>query len=340
MHRRWIVPLFLLSALISWPMLAWTQRSQGGVFVEVHGKVELPDGHPAPRGSIVTMETPGGGFNAQAMTDDMGRFVFPQMSAGIYEVHVRVFGFLPEEQTVDLSTVRSANLSFTLRPDPARKDVNIPPGGPDEAIAVPLDPNAPDDARKDFESGRALLSSGKDLDKSVELFKKAIARYPEYSEAYLLMGAAYSSQGKWDEAEKAFRKTIDLKKNVGGAYVALGSIENEKKEYGEAEKYLLQAVELSPTSPDAHFELGRTYWGLHRWDVADQQLAKANALRPDNAGQHVLLGNIKLRERDAVGALAEFKQAVQLDPKGPMAAPTQQMIDKIEAALQAASQKK
>ena len=337
MPWRWMFPLILLSL---WAPPAYSQLTQSARLVEIHGRVLLPNGQPAPVGTVVTLEAPGGGFNGQAMTNSQGKFDFPQMSAGLYEVHVRVFGYLPEEQTVDLTEIRSAYLTFALKPDPSRKDVNVPPGGPDEAIAVPLDPNAPDDARKDFESGRALLSSGKDLDKSVELFKKAIARYPEYSEAYLLMGAAYSSQGKWDEAEKAFRKTIDLKKNVPGAYVALGSIENEKREYGEAEKYLLQAVELSPTSPDAHFELGRTYWGLHRWDVADQQVAKANQLRPDNAGQHVLLGNIKLRERDAVGALAEFKQAVQLDPKGPMAAPTQQMIDKIEAALQAASQKK
>src|SRR5262249_53702051 len=157
--------------------------------------------------------------------------------------------------------------------------------------------------------------------------------YPNYSEAYLLMGVAYSSQRKWDDAEKALQKTIELNKKAGGAYVALGSVENEKKEYAQAEKYLLKAVELAPNSADAHFELGRAYWGQQRWDVADQHVSKANQLRPGNAGQHVMLGNILLRERDAVGALKEFKQAVQVDPKGPLAPPAQQMVDKIEAAL-------
>jgi cytochrome c-type biogenesis protein CcmH/NrfG len=80
---------------------------------------------------------------------------------------------------------------------------------------------------------------------------------------------------------------------------------------------------------------------LQRWDVADQHVSKANQLRPNNAGQHVMMGNILLRERDAMGALKEFKQAVQLDPQGSMAAPSQQMVDKIEAALKhAANQKK
>jgi tetratricopeptide (TPR) repeat protein len=152
---------------------------------------------------------------------------------------------------------------------------------------------------------------------------------------------AYSSQKKWDDAEKALHKTLELNKNIGGAYVALGSVENEKKEYSEAEKYLMKGVELSPNSADAQFELGRAYWGMQRWDVADQHISKANQLRPDNVSQHVMLGNVLLRERDAVGALKEFKQAVQLDPQGPFAAPSQQMVDKIEAALkQAEAQKK
>ena len=333
--------VFAVTVLILSSFQVWAQRSQSVHPVEVHGRITLPGGRPAPVGTLVTLESPGGGFNGQAQTDSQGKFSFSQMTPAIYELHVRAFGYLPESQTVDLTVSPSAYLNFTLKPDSSRKDVVVPPGGPGETINAPLDPDAPDDARKDLEDGRHLLSGGKELDKSIDLFQKAIQRYPQYSEAYLLMGVAYSSQKKWDDAEKALQKTIELNKNAGGAYVALGSVENEKKEYSEAEKHLLKAVELSPNSPDAHFELGRAYWGLQRWDVADQHVSKANQLRPNDAGQHVMLGNILLRERDAVGALKEFKQAVQVDPKGPLASPSQQMVDKIEAALkQAEAQKK
>ncbi|HMK23059.1 MAG TPA: tetratricopeptide repeat protein [Terriglobales bacterium] len=321
--------------------LSWSQRTGSAHPVEVHGRIVLPNGRPAPVGTIVTLESPGGGFNGQAQTDTQGKFSFPQMTPAIYELHVHAFGYLPESQTVDLTISPSAFVNFTLKPDPSNKENPIPPGGPGATISAPLDPNAPDDARKDFEDGRNFLSSGKDLDKSIGLFQKAIQRYPQYSEAYLLMGIAYSSQKKWDDAERALKKTIEINKSAAGAYVALGSVENERKEYSEAEKYLLKAVELSPNSADAHFELGRAYWGLQRWDLADQHVSKANQLRPDSAGQHVMLGNIMLRERDAMGALKEFKQAVQVDPTGPLAAPAKQMVDKIEAALkQAEAQKK
>ena len=136
------------------------------------------------------------------------------------------------------------------------------------------------------------------------------------------MGVAYSSQKKWDDAEKALQKTLELNKNVGGAYVALGSVENEKKEYSRGREV---PGEGRPTGA----QLGRT--PNSNWDgpiggcsggmSADQHISKANQLRPDNVSQHVMLGNVLLRERDAVGALKEFKQAVQLDPQGPLRCP-------------------
>jgi tetratricopeptide (TPR) repeat protein len=321
----------------------WAQRTQQPPRpLQIRGQIRLPDNRPLPVGTTVSFEIQGGGIAGQAQTDTQGKFEFHPSEAGSYEIHVNVFGFLPETQEVDLRTVPTALVNITLKPDPKRKEENpVPPGGPGATIAVPLDPNAPDDARNDMESGRSILSGGKDLDKSIKLFQKAIARYPQYCEAYLLMGVAYSSQKKWDNAEKALQKSIELNKNAGGAYVALGSVENERKEYSQAEKYLLKGVELAPNSPDAHFELGRAYWGQQRWDVADQHVSKANQLRPGDAGQHVMMGNILLRERDAMGALKEYKQAVQIDPKGPLATPSQQMVDKIEAALkQAEAQKK
>jgi Flp pilus assembly protein TadD len=332
---------FLFGSLLLWGAHASAQRTTTPPRpLQIRGQIRLPDNRPVPVGVLVIFELQGGGLAGQVETDTQGKFEFHPSAAGVYELRVNAFGFLPEAREVDLRGSPTALVTFTLKPDSSRKEPVIPPGGPAATIAAPLDPNAPDDARKDFEGGRNLLAGGKDVDRSIALFQKAITRYPQYSEAYLLMGVAYSTQKKWDDAEKALQKTLELNKNVGGAYVALGSVENEKKEYSEAEKYLVKGVELAPNSADAQFELGRAYWGMQRWDVADQHISKAIQLRPENVSQHVMLGNVLLRERDAVGALKEFKQAVQLDPQGPFAAPSQQMVDKIEAALKQAEAQK
>lgn len=331
-HRPMRVLATVVTFMCLFCGLAWPQRNVQRLG-QIHGQVRLPDGRPASVGTAVTLEMRGGGgVAAQTQTDRSGKFEFTQLQQAIYEVHIDATGYVADQQEVNLNAMPMAYVNFVLKSNPTSAGPAVPPGGPGASISA-IDPNAPEGARKDFESAQELLSEGKDLDKSIQLFKKAVAQYPKYSQAYLLMGVAYSSQKNWGEAEKALQKAVELNPSNAAAYLALGSVDNEKKNFAEAEKSLLKAVELSPQSADAQVELGRAYFGLGRWADAERQIAKANQLRPDVAQQHVMLGDIFLRERNADGALKEFQEALRLDPTGPMAEPTRQMVARIEAAL-------
>jgi lipoprotein NlpI len=57
------------------------------------------------------------------------------------------------------------------------------------------------------------------------------------------------------------------------------------------------------------------------------------ALRPEFPAAHHLLGNILLRKRDAPAALQEFREYLRLEPNGPFAPPTREVVAKIEQAL-------
>jgi tetratricopeptide (TPR) repeat protein len=300
---------------------------------EVRGQVRLPDGRPAALGAAVTLEMRGGGgVAAQTQTDRNGKFEFTQVPLAFYEVHVRAVGYVMDQQDANLNMMPMAYLTFILRPDSTSKAPAVPPGGPGASISA-ADANVPEAARKSVADAQQLLTQGTDIDKGIELLKKAIKQYPQYSQAYLLMGVAYSSQKNWSEAEKSLQKAVELDHDNAAAYLAAGAVENGKNNFPDAEKYLLRAAELAPESADAQFELGRTYFGLGRWEAADQRVAKANQLRPTDSQQHVMMGNILLRERNAEGALKEFQEGLRLDPTGPMAEPTRQMIARIEAAL-------
>jgi tetratricopeptide (TPR) repeat protein len=333
MQRRWV---YTLALLILCNCLCHAQRTTPSARpASIRGQVRLQGNQPAPAGVMVSLEMVGGGPPSQTQTSDQGKFEFTQVYPAQYEIRIYAAGYEADPQMADVIGVPSAYLTFVLKPKPSSKDPAIPPGGPGASISA-VDVNAPDEARKDLESGRKLLSEGKKLDQSIEFFKKAIALYPQYSEAHFLIGVAYSSQKKWDDAEKSLQKAVDLNKGNGTAYVALGSVENEKRNYSEAAKYLTRAVEVVPQLADAHFELGRSEWGLGHWDVAEQHVARANQLRPASASQHILMGNILLRERNAEGALSEFNEALRLEPKGPMADATRQLVARIETALKEA----
>ncbi len=333
-HRRMRVLATVIIFMCLSCELAWPQRSNVPRLAQIHGQVRLPDGRPATLGTAVTLEMRGGGgVAAQTQTDSSGKFEFMQLQPAIYEVHISAVGYAADQQEANLNAMPMAYLSFTLKPDPTYAGPAVPPGGPGATVSA-IDANTPEGARKDFESAQELLVQGKDLDKSVQLFKKAVAQYPKYSQAYLLMGVAYSAQKNWGEAEKALQKAVELNPSNAAAYLALGSVENEKKNFTEAEKPLLKAVELSPQSADAQVELARAYFGQGRWAEAERQIAMANQLRPNVAQQHVMMGDVFLRERNAEAALKEFQEALRLDPTGPMAEPTRQMVARIEAALQ------
>jgi tetratricopeptide (TPR) repeat protein len=305
---------------------------------EIRGQIRLPNGRPAPSGIFVTLEMRGGGGAAgQVQADQSGKFEFRQIPLAIYEVHVRAQGYQEDFQEANLNMMPQTYVNFVLKPDSRTGAPAVPPGGPAATVSA-IDPNVPDSARKDFEAAAELLQSGKDFDKGVELLKKATKEYPQYSQAYVVMGIAYSSKQSWSDAEQALQAAVKANAKNPVAYLSLGVVKNETKNYEDATKYLLKAVELSPESPDAHFELGRTYYALQKWQLADAEFTKAIHFRPDNAEQHLLMGNVLLRERNAPAALKEFQEAVRLDPQGPMAEPTKQMIARIETALQQSQQ--
>ena len=302
---------------------------------EIRGQVRLPNGRPASPGIQVTLEMRGGGgAAAQVQTDQSGKFEFRGVEPAFYEVHVRALGYQDESEDANLNMNPQTYLTFVLKPDPRPGATPaVPPEGPAATVSA-VDANVPDSARKSFDEGAQLLQSGKDFDKGIELLKKATKEYPKYSEAYVVMGVAYSSKQNWSEAEDALQSAIKANDKNAAAYLSLGLVKNETRNFDDALKYLLKATELAPESADAHFELGRTYYATQKWQLADAELVKANHLRPENPEQHVYMGNVQLRERNAEGALKEFQEAVRLDPQGPLAAPTKQMIAKIETALQ------
>ncbi|HET7214542.1 MAG TPA: tetratricopeptide repeat protein [Terriglobia bacterium] len=311
---------------------AWGQRqgvppfppSQG----RINGHVRLPDGRSAGSGFLVLLEIRSGGTYGQVQTDSTGKFEFTNLSPDLYIVRIRQVGYRDTLEEVDLRTVSSAYVSLEVQPL-NKENESVPVGGVVSVQQMAI----PDNARKEYESGKELLINHKDYDKSINYFKKAVAAYPNYAEAYLGMGLAYTETKQWKEARAALEKAVAANDKDAGAYIALGGLANIQGKYPEAEQPLLRGLQLAPESPEAHFELARTYWAMGRWQDAEPHAAKAVQLQPNNAGAHILMGNILLRKRNGEGALHEFKESLRLDPKGPLAPATEKMVLKIEAAM-------
>lgn len=301
---------------------------------EIRGQVRYPEGPAVGQGITITLESDQGGVVAQAQTESQGKFVFSQIPQAVYVVKLRERGYREVSRRVDLTMGPTAYLIIELQPLPRQTSSAVPPKGLSSLVSA-QELVVPEDARREFERGKKLLLEDKDPAGSIVHFRKAVQLYSSYAQAYLLTGTADMDLNKWKEAEAALEKAIALDQKLAAAHLALGTCYNQEGNFAAAEKPLLQGLQLNPDAAEGHYELGRAYWALGRWPEAEAHAREAAKLRSDFGPVHVLLGNIMLRKRDAPAALQEFKEYLSLDPKGLLAAPTRDLVVKIEKALAA-----
>lgn len=300
---------------------------------QIQGQVRYVDSGQPVLNALV--ECDGTSGNSQKLTDRDGKFAFG-VSPGHYTVSVRVPGYRPEEQSVDLVQNQSEYMFFRLRSDPSTAN-KLRPNSPT------IDANVPPEARKEFEQAEAALTSNK-MDEEVRHLEKAVSIYPKFVEAYLRLGAAYMDLQQWDKAEQALKKTIEIDPKAANGYFALGEVYRRQKKYDQAEKVLIDGFGVETRSAQAHLTLARVYWekvagvkdeALWRppLEKSYEEVKQALALDPNLAAAHLLKGNLLFKVRRAEAALTEFDEYLRLDPKGPLADQTRLLADKIRTAL-------
>jgi tetratricopeptide (TPR) repeat protein len=324
LHRYLLA--FIFALVISSPLIAQRDRdtysSPSANSFEVVGQVRIAEtGLPANRVPI-RLERFGGGLVDQIDTDSTGRFRFSNLQRGYYRVILNVPGFRPTQQDADLQVVFRAYLVFELASENS---------GPLALIDV-IDARAPAEARQELIRGREALSK-KSYEESVAHLQKAIAVYPEFYEAHLLLGTALMDARDWKKAEVAFQRAVELKAGSAAANLSLGEVYWREKRYDEAEKTLLDGLKLDDKSWHGYFTLARLYWDLGNIPKAGPAIGRTLQLKPDFAEAHLLAGNILLRINQPERALAEYQEYLRLEPKGEFAAQTRELVQKLSKAI-------
>lgn len=289
---------------------------------EVVGQVRLAEtGLPASKVPI-RLERFGGGLVDQIDTDNNGRFRFPNLPRGYYKVIVSAPGFRPAQQDADLQVVFRAFLIFELTADKA----------PAAVLLDVIDARAPAAAREELTRGRTALSK-KSYPEAITHLQKAIALYPDFYEAHILLGTTFVDEREWKQAEAAFERAVALKAGSAIPMLLLGEVYWREKRYDEAEKTLLDGLKLDDKSWNGYFVLARLYWEQENIGKAAPAIGHTLQLKPDFAPAHLLAGNILLRINQQERALAEYQEYLRLEPKGEFAAPTRELVAKLSKAI-------
>jgi protein O-mannosyl-transferase len=220
-------------------------------------------------------------------------------------------------------------------------------------------PKSPNDCRLAYYLGTALAENGyaeepdpekrKAIDEeALTHLRRAVAMYPDFTEANAELGRVFDRQQKYDSAEyydlraiklnpnhtiatnnlgsvyletgrydlaaQTFRKAIAINPSFNLAYFNLARTVNQLKQYDSAIYYYNKALIFEPNNVDAFQEKGMAFFSLNRYDSAEQCFKMVLRLKPDESSAINNLGAIYLNTKNYPSAIEQFNRSISLNP--------------------------
>jgi tetratricopeptide (TPR) repeat protein len=265
-----------------------------------------------PRASVWLCDD-GGNRLLEAVTSENGEFSFPGLHAGAYILKITAPGFIPLDMNVDVNFGTEHGISVFLKPAAkSPKEQSVDPSISAHELAMP------DAARKRMDSGKRKLYVGNSAEAALHEFEAAVAKAPDYYEAYYQMGMACLSLQKPSDAEKYLRTSVSLSNQTyPEAVLALAILLLGRHDSSNGEPLLRRGLELNPDSWVGYYELGKLeLYRMHLQPALDAAKT-AESLAPQQPKVYRLLSLIHLRQKNYQAAVADLDAYIRLDPDSP-----------------------
>jgi tetratricopeptide (TPR) repeat protein len=159
------------------------------------------------------------------------------------------------------------------------------------------------------------------LERSVSALKTALERNPRLAEAHHELGTAYHLQRRSSEGIAAYLQAIALRPgwaaprfNLAGVYADADMFDQALSEY----RHLLQDPgELQNSLHRIHSAIAATYQRAEKPDEAIAAFKTSITLNGDYYVARVGLGNLYFELSKFEAAIAEYKEAIRLQPQDP-----------------------
>ena len=157
---------------------------------------------------------------------------------------------------------------------------------------------------------------------AIEVFTKGNSRYPKSARMLIGLGAAAFARGANEQAVQRMCESSDLNPVDPTPYLFLGKMLRAGNRPSQEEIDKLQRfVKLQPQSAEANYYYAVALWKARK-DPHDPAVAQAESLlehavqlTPKFAAAYLELGILHAEERDYAKAIANYQQAVQIDPR-------------------------
>lgn len=168
-------------------------------------------------------------------------------------------------------------------------------------------------AQVNFDQSKQLFATGQ-LDKALREIDKAIERYPESGEYYLLRGRILQEQARLEQALAAFTTALEKNPKLADAQYYAGVIYQRWSDDEQAFTCYNQAFEIAPDRVHYLQAAAESLVAMGELDKAEQLIEPKLAYFEHNASLRQLQAQIAMLKGDAKRAAALYSEARMLNP--------------------------
>jgi serine/threonine-protein kinase len=160
--------------------------------------------------------------------------------------------------------------------------------------------------------------------KSLEYFRQAIDKDPNFALAYVGLAESYNHLGDFNvmrpkevypKAKSAALMALKLDDLLAEAHTALAIVLLEYDwDWSAAEKEFRRAIEVNPSDADAHLEFGFYLMSMGQFDEAIAHVRRAQELDPVSLVKITAVAQVLLVARRYDEAIEQCKTAIEMDP--------------------------
>lgn len=212
----------------------------------LQGKVITPNGSQ-PTTPVRVRLTFNGRPIHETFTDLSGRFSFPGLSKGTYQLTAEGDGltFMTTSVYADVGSFGSAPQSFTqdIQLRPILRDPAQPPG-----VLNAFSQVVPGAAKQALDGALGLVQKGK-TEEAIKKMQEAIKIFPEYFDAHLQLGNTLLKLDRLGEAITELDLARQANPNDERSYQSFGLVLMKQKNFAVAVSVFAEAARLNPSNP-------------------------------------------------------------------------------------------
>ena len=166
-------------------------------------------------------------------------------------------------------------------------------------------------AKSHFKLGQSLAAQGQ-LARAVECYQQAIARNPEFVQAYYALGDLWLKQGNYEETIDLFQQLAEQMPNEAHVHHRLGRAYRQTQQLELAILSFRRALQLDPELRWAYMGLLNTLLQLQRWEETLETCRGIIHFIGESPWVYCFMGNALSKSGQKEAAIASHQKAFSL----------------------------